>query len=298
MTLKISSGIKKRPYFIVIYGADGCGKTTFASDAPSCLVVGPEQGSAHLNVSRADDINSWNDVLSAIDFLSKEKHNFKTVALDSLDWIEQLLVKHICEEDRVDTISDAKGGYGKGYEYAVSKWVELIKSLEQLRDKGMNVIAIAHAQVKTFNDPNQALPYDRYMLKLNDKAAAKWREAVDVVGFANFEDTVFKLNKTDKKAKASGGEVRKLYTERRAAFDAKNRLGLPAELALSWAEFDRLASIGQPDSLENIESDLKAIMETLPKETSDKMKLAIEKANKDVNQLIKIRNYARTIGEV
>lgn len=297
MDLKVSSGIKKRPYFITIYGPDGVGKTSFAADAPSCLFVGPENGSSHLNVSRADDIKSWNDVVGAVKFLNEKPHSFKTVALDSLDWIEQLLIKHICDEDKVDTIGDAKGGYGKGYEYAVSKWMELIRSLELLRDKGINVIAIAHAQVKTFNDPNQSLPYDRYMLKLNDKAAAKWREAVDVVGFANFEDTIFKLNKSDKKAKASGGEVRKLYTERRAAFDAKNRLGLPSELALSWAEFERLANLGAPDSLENVQKQIAEISVKLKGELKTRMDAAIEKAKDDVVQLSKILNHAQTLVE-
>jgi len=134
MSLKISTGIKKRPYFMVIYGPDGCGKTTFASDAPNCLVVGPETGSSHLNVSRADDIKSWGDILSAIKFLKEEKHDFKTVALDSLDWIEQLLIKDICEEDKVDTIGDAKGGYGVGlFDYdCLDSFPELIEVIERL----------------------------------------------------------------------------------------------------------------------------------------------------------------------
>lgn len=295
--MKISSGIKKRPYFILLYGSDGTGKSTFAGDAPSPIFIGPEKGSSHLNVSRAEDINSWEDVVKSVHYLSTQPHDFKTAAFDSLDWLEPLLWDHICKQENVKSIDEAFGGFGKGYNYALNLWGDFIKSLEQLRDKGLNIIAIAHAQVKTFNDPNQQLPYDRYMLKLNDKAAAKWREAVDVVGFANFEDTVFKLNKTDRKAKATGGEIRKLYVERRPAFDAKNRLGLPPELALSWSEFDRLANLGQPDSLENITKDLNEIMSTLPEDTASKMKMAISKAQGDVTTLLKIRNHARTLGE-
>jgi len=298
MTLKISTGKKQKPYFMVIYGVDKVGKTSFAADAPNPVFVGPEQGSNHLDTSRLEDVTSWDALTKNIDELITDSHEFKTVALDSLDWIEQLLFKHICDEDKVETIGDSKGGYGKGYDYAITKWVELINKLETLRSKrNMNIIAIAHSHVKTFNDPNQTLPYDRYMLKLNDKAAAKWREAVDCVLFANFEDTVFKLNKSDKKAKVTGGETRKLYTQRRAAFDAGNRLDLPPELPLSWEEFDRLAKLGQPDSLKNIQEELGKIVASLPdtNELKPRITQAITKANGDVTQLSKILNHSRAV---
>jgi len=298
MTLKISSGIKQRPYFILAYGPPTSGKSTFASEAPSPIFIDVERGTGRIKTQRFDDIKSWDDILAAIKYLKEEKHDFKTVIIDTLGAAEALLIEKICRDEKVKTIGEAFNGYGKGYEYALTQWGTVINSLNELRDSGLNVIVIGHAEIKTFNDPNHALPYDRYVLKLQEKAAAKWREVVDSMLFMNFEDSVFKVNKGDRKAKATGGDVRKIYTQRRAAYDAKDRLGLPPEFALSWSEFDRLAQIGEPDNIENIESDLKAIMETLPKETSDKMKLAIEKANKDVNQLIKIRNYARTIGEV
>lgn len=295
--MKISKGILTRPYFLLGYGVDSVGKTTFGAEAPFPIFVGPEKGSSHLDVHRAEDIQTWTDVVETITWLKKEKHDYKTVVLDSLDWIEPLLWNHICTEDGAKTIDDAHGGYGKGYNYALSLWADFIKQLEELRDKGMNVIAIAHAQVKAFNDPNHPLPYDRYSIKLNEKAAAKWREAVEAVLFMNFEDTIYKVNKGDKKAKASGGQIRKIYTERTAAYDAKNRLGLPPELPLSWEAFDKAAQMGQPDTTENIMKDIEEIRQTLPEDIADKMKQAVVKANGDASMLLKIRNHARTLGE-
>ncbi len=297
MALKISSGKKKEPYFTALYGPPSSGKSTFAADAPSPIFLDVERGTSHISTTRFDEIKSWDDIKAAIKFLKEEKHEHKTAVLDSVSAAEQMLIEKICKQEKVSTISEAFGGYGKGYEYAVAQWVDLLNDLRSLRDdRGMNVILIGHSDIKPFNDPNHPLPYDRYVLRLNEKAAAKIRESVDSMLFVNFEDSVFKVNKNDKKAKASGGDTRKIYTQRRAAYDAKDRLGLPPELSLSWAEFDRLAQLGQPDSIENIERDLVELMEKIQPEVKEKMKLAIEKANGDVTQLMKIRNHARTLG--
>lgn len=297
--MKISTGIIKEPHFILIFGSDGIGKTTFASEAPKPIIVGPEAGSKRINTTRAEGIKTYDDIIGAIRWLREEKHDFQSIGLDSLDWIEPVLWKKICDEEGVDSIEKVGGGYGKGYTAALAMWDDLIYRLKDVRDnRQMNVIAIAHSQVKTVNDPMVLTPYDRHMLKLNDKASAKWREAVDAVLFASFEDVVFKEKSTDKKAKATGDGVRKLYTTRRAAFDAKNRYGLPSELPLSWSAFAEAAALGEPDSLSTVKNDLvELILEMRAKDTNmaARMDKAITDAKDDIQTLIKIRNHARTL---
>jgi hypothetical protein len=51
----------------------------------------------------------------------------------------------------------------------------------------MHVLMIGHAQIKSFQDPDLPSAYDRYQLKINDKAAALVREAADAVLFARFK---------------------------------------------------------------------------------------------------------------
>jgi hypothetical protein len=58
-----------------------------------------------------------------------------------------------------------------------------------------------------------------------DVALADWRELLSLL----FEALVI-ASGSDTKGKARGGSRRKLYTEHTAAFDAKNRHGLPAEI--------------------------------------------------------------------
>jgi uncharacterized protein DUF2800 len=57
-------------------------------------------------------------------------------------------------------------------------WRTLIKELSVLNEK-MHVLLIGHAQIKSFQDPELPTAYDRYQLKINDKAAALVREAAE-----------------------------------------------------------------------------------------------------------------------
>jgi hypothetical protein len=291
----ISKGRVVKPALVLIYGPDGVGKSTFGAEAPNPIFLGPEDGSANLDVARFDNIKTFSDVRSAIRKLLNGDHNYKTVVLDSIDWMEPQLWKEICEEAKVSLIEEAFGGYGKGYTRANQMWVQFMSELKQLREvKKMNIIAIAHSHVKPFNDPSQPLPYDRYMLKLNEKAAALWREFVDCVLFAQFE-VVVKKDKNQQKAKAYGEDKRLLFSVRRPSFDAKNRYGIPFELPLSWASFYEAMVGGKPDSLEVILADIDELKKGMAPENVNKMLGAVEKASGNVEQLIKIRNHARVL---
>jgi hypothetical protein len=97
-------------------------------------------------------------------------HDYETVVIDSLDWLERLIFDKVCTENNVDNIEKAGGGYGKGYMLAVTKWRELLTSLDVLRnDRNMVVILLAHAKVERFEDP-ESTPYDRYAPRLHKHA--------------------------------------------------------------------------------------------------------------------------------
>jgi hypothetical protein len=99
----------------------------------------------------------------------------------------------------------------------------------------MHVLLIGHAQIKSFQDPELPSAYDRYQLKINDKAAALVREAADAVLFARFETELVRASGA--KAKVRGEGKRIIYTESRPGFDAKNRFNLPFVMPLDWKTF-------------------------------------------------------------
>jgi hypothetical protein len=296
--MQITKGKIKKPALLLVFGTDGVGKSTFAAEAPGAIFIGPESGSNDLDVARFNNIKTFQDVKKAVRFLIDEKHEYQTLALDSLDWIEPLLWQYVCSLDmkKPEIIDEAFGGYGKGFVKANAIWKELMVDLQELRDKReMNIVAIAHSQIKVFNDPSEILPYDRYILKLNEKASALWREFVDCVLFVNFETIVRKENKNDKKGKAFGDDVRKMYTQRRPSFDAKNRYGLPFELHLGWKEFEAARGSGVQTIIEELTEELVYLSSKLPENKQAAMIAAVENAKNDKTMLTKIRDHAKAL---
>ena len=195
---QIKRGRLKKPVLALIYGPDGVGKSTFGADAPLPIFLGTEKGTANLDVARFPTPQNFQGVLRALDELLHEKHNFQTLIIDSLDWMEPVVWDHVCTETGAPNIESVGGGYGKGYVAANKLWMEMIARLTRLQEtKAMNIILVAHSQIRTFQDPQTQAGYDRYQLKLNEKAAAIFREFVDCVLFANFEVFTKKDNGKD-----------------------------------------------------------------------------------------------------
>ena len=166
-------------------------------------------------------------------------HDFKTVVVDSVDWLEPLVWAKACRDNGWASIEDA--GYGKGYVAALNLWRQYIDGLNALRDdRGMTVIQIAHTDIKRFDSPEHD-PYDRYVIKLHTRAAALLQEHSDVVLFANYRISTVKadvgFNKKVNRAMGSGERV--IHTAERPAFLAKNRYGLPETLPLDWQASSR-----------------------------------------------------------
>ncbi len=154
----------------------------------------------------------------------------------------------------------------------------------------MHVVLLAHTHLKTFKNP-LGEDFDRYELKLNLKAGGLLKEWVDALLFANHETFAVKKDQTSKfeKAKGVSSGARYIYTERTAGYDAKNRYALPAQMALSWAEFEAAARKGaDPAAL------LEAINAGLPLlDAADQAKVTskIPLAGSDTTRLAQILNY-------
>src|SRR5271166_5540653 len=230
----ITWGIQPKPIFCLIHGPDGVGKTTWASGAPKPIFLGLESGTSQLNVARLPKPETFLIFLNQLTGLQNQDHPFKTVIIDSVDWLEPVIWRQVCAEGGVKTVEDFGGGFGRGYVRALEIWRGVLKQLEELSLR-FHVILIAHSKIKRFDDPRQASPYDRYIIAINDSAAAAIRQATDAVLFASFVEKVKQTNKFT--GKGIGGSERILFCEHTAAFDAKNRFGLPPEIKLEWRDF-------------------------------------------------------------
>jgi hypothetical protein len=230
------------PIRTLLYGVEGIGKTTFAASAPHPIFAGPEDGAGLLDIERFQP-EDWSRLREFIALLTRESHEYGTLVLDTLDWLEPLLWQHICARDGKKDVEEY--GYGKGYVAAVDEWRVLVNDLERLRaTKRMQIILLAHCWIKPFKNP-EGDDFDRYELKVHAKAAGLLKEWSDAVLFANYETFAQKDSKTKRVRGVSTG-ARLCYTTRTAAYDAKNRFSLPESFALDWAEYEAAVKVHQP----------------------------------------------------
>jgi AAA domain len=230
-----------KPPRIVIYGPHGIGKNTFAGSAPKPVLINLEDGHpAGMVIDAFPKASSFADVMDAMTALYSEEHDFETLVVDSLDWLEPLVWAETIRRNNEANLSKQwssieDAGYGKGYVATLDVWRDYLDAVNALRnDKGMAVIQTAHAEVKRFDSP-ETEPFDRYQIKLHKMASALVQEHADMVLFANFKTSVTKADVGMKKvARGVGAGTRALYTEERPAFLAKNRHNLPPELPLAW----------------------------------------------------------------
>lgn len=230
MAVNITSGMKDRPQKVCINGPEGVGKTTLAAALPSPIFLDAEGGTDHLDVNRVE-ISSMEEAREVVQYLKKEKHDFKTLVLDTIDWVEGKLIKEMCAEHNTDSITKVEGGYGKGFEILAERTLDFLSTLDSLRKvKGMHIVLLAHTKIQKFEDPQLAASYDRYQLKMEKKTSALIKEWVDALLFLNYDTKLADQKGTMEKKRGVQGKQRILHTSRTAAFDAKNRHGLPDEI--------------------------------------------------------------------
>lgn len=262
---KVISGKVFAPELILQHGIDGVGKTTWASKAPKPIFIDIEDGTRRLDVARFPRPTCFRDVLQNINDLALEKHDYGTLVIDTVDWLEKLIWAQACQDEGVNNIEQIGGGWGKWKAPVNNLWGQFKRGLDAMRAKtNMHVIMLAHSFPKAFNDPQTNAAYDRYILKMHAEAAAFLREWAETVLFANYK-TVLTGNEKAVKKKAYGDGSRRLYTQWRPAFDAKNRNGLPFELVYDWDEYVRASSLGESEKAENIIANI----EELLKDSSD-----------------------------
>lgn len=234
--MNISKGRINRAKKVVIYGPEGIGKSTFASQFPDPLFCDTEGGTYDLDVNRLDRPDSAQMIYKCIDLVKNHPDICSTFVLDTADWAEKLVIKNVCAAHKWDSI-EAKD-YGKGYVYAYEDFGKLINRLDDLIDLGINVVVVAHAKLKKFEQPEENGTYDRWTLKLitsqNCSNSALLKEWADAVLFVNYKTYVEQTDPKGKKFKASGGK-RVMYTAHHPCWDAKNRWGLPDECDFDYS---------------------------------------------------------------
>ena len=222
----------------------------------------------------------------------------RTCVIDSIDWVEPLIFNAICRRYNKSSIELAAGGYGKGYIEAAEEWMQLLGKLSVLREKrGMNIILLAHPEVKTVTNPQTQATYQRYELKLHKQSKAKIMEYVDAIFFASFEMFSSKV----------GDEIKSVSTKNRVlqgvpnqfdGYDAKNRYGLtePIPMSISWDDFITLFDVKPYAPLVELGTEIERLLGLVSdEEIKAKAIESISKAGDNQAQLTKICSRLKVI---
>jgi hypothetical protein len=247
MGLKIVRGQERAPVKAVIYGTEGIGKTTLASTAPKPLILDTEGGSKRIPCDRVH-VKTLLELEGALMSLGRDPEGYESIVIDSADWAEKFVVEQLLRKHKKESIEDF--GYGKGYVMVLESFDKLLTACDYLIERGLNVIWVAHAKIVRTSPPDENDGYDRYELKLCKQVAPRLKEWADLLLFCNYR--VALVEGEDGRTKAKGGKERIMHAQRAAAWDAKNRFGLPESLPMS---IDPLRGVfGEPSAPEVVEA--------------------------------------------
>jgi len=248
---RMHKGRRFEPSRLEVHGCEGIGKSSLAAQAPSPAFIATEDGLGQIDCHAFPLARCYEDVVGYLEALRDERHDYQTVVIDTVDWLERLIWNRVCLDRNVKNIEDI--GYQKGYVFALDCWRKVLDLLDELRrTRGMMAILLAHSKVEKFEDP-ETLSYDRYSPKLHKHANAMVIEWCDAVLFATriiatrTEDKGFGQKRTIATG-AGEGDRRILKCVGGPACVAKNRFGLPAELPLDWnALFNEIIKSQSPN---------------------------------------------------
>jgi hypothetical protein len=235
----VTTGTRKLPNRVGLHALQGWGKSSWAAHAPSplFLMTRGEDGLLTLIDSGqipptphyAEPVSSWPALRCALSELALGGHKHRTFVLDTLNGAVRLIHEDVCDR-HFDGKWPRFDAYGKGMALAQTEVIELTQMLDRLREKGMGILCLMHAQVRTFKNPD-GHDYDRWEPVLDKQSWAILDRWLDMILFGMFETFVDPLSKdAASKGKVKGGQHRLIMTERHASYDAKNRHGLPEEI--------------------------------------------------------------------
>ena len=221
-----------RPVVVTLLGDAGMGKTSLAATFPNPVVVRVEDGVQGVPEKFRPDalpvVKTVEQLWEQLNALVSEKHDYKTVIIDSITQLEAIFEKHVVDGDpkRPRTINQANGGYGAGWVAVGNMHQRVRAAATALVERGVNVVFIAHAD-RTVVSPPDGDEYTRYDLRLNKRSVSPYTDNVDLIGYLAL-NTYTKGDGERKQAVSDG--TRKLVCYPTPSNISKNRYGITDDI--------------------------------------------------------------------
>lgn len=177
--MKITSGKIASAQKCVIYGPEGIGKSTFASQFPGALFIDTEGSTKQLDVRRLPDPSSWTMLMDEVRHVINNPSLCQTLVIDTADWAEKLCMEHIMAVNKWTSIEAP--GYGKGYVVLMEEFGRLLNLLEQAISRNVAqypALVGRHLRARKGRDPVSKWPNARLVIvgKEWSESDGEWEE--------------------------------------------------------------------------------------------------------------------------
>ena len=220
--MSLLSKIRKRehrlPPRFLVYGIRGIGLSTFAAEAASPIFLSAEND---VTCDSFPICKSFEEIISCLESLKNEKHDYQTLVINTLDWVEKLLLAEARKLQETDAFVKADGGFGQNNDLALLSWRQMTSMLYSLREeKDMTIILLAREKSENQSDTRPFPP-----LELHRSATVLWCEWCDAVLHATFGPVT--PNPEDRS--------RILLRDTTTKCNIKNRYNIPDALPFRWS---------------------------------------------------------------
>jgi len=229
---------KEMPAKMAIYGLPKLGKTTFAAQAEDVFFINIEGGLDYLQseVRSTPKLKTYDEVIGWLKHIFDQATPFcGTIAIDSMDWLENLAQEKLVKLHNATSITDSKisaFAYYKGVIEAAGLAMNVLKWLDAIHGKhGISAILIAHSMVKEIDLPNKDA-FSKYQLKMTKYLSAKIMEWADLILFADYDFYVSEDGKTSE-------QKRVLRTGDDASFEGGGRMSLKRTIPLDYNQLKK-----------------------------------------------------------
>tara|TARA_R100001594_G_scaffold3754_7_gene13874 strand:+ start:13339 stop:14010 length:672 start_codon:yes stop_codon:yes gene_type:complete len=182
MTLKKvkRKAVSENPKVMLLYGAPKVGKTTALSQLEDCLIIDTEQGAGMVE-GYIEEVNNREELFNLLEEAQKG-HEYKYVAIDTIDKIADWAEKAVCSSEGVTAIADL--AFGKGFAMVRDKVLNLVKAM---KDTFPHVIIIGHRKWAKAIMENKAI-VEPESLDLTGKLKNMLMADCDAIGYVYRDD--------------------------------------------------------------------------------------------------------------
>jgi hypothetical protein len=229
------------PMMATIYGGPKVGKTELEATFPGLVIMAWEHPGPTIegrtDIKLTPILKSFEDGIGFLRFLYQNPGDFKSLGIDTVTKMNKVFESEIIAKYPKDSkgtpasgMGDAAGGYGKSFGILSEMHAKIVRAVEALRrDKGFNIILVAHADVHKFSPPDGET-YNFYSLDMHEDSEAHYLNNSDIIGFLDQKTMVREGD--DGKVKVASTDQRILRVKSSAAYVSGNRYGIVEDLVV------------------------------------------------------------------